>query len=154
MWYQYSKLAMKQFLQITDQYLSYQWFSKILERLMFNRLIEFINENGLLNNINLVFKKESPQVWPWWPWLIKLLKLWTRESASLVFFSTFDTVDHGILLQKLELYGLQDITLKLFKDYLSNRIQYVTYNGIKSMTDIIECGLPQGSILGPLLFLI
>ena len=43
----------------------------------------------------------------------------------------FDTVDHGMLLQKLELYGLQDITLKWFKDYSSNRIQYVTYNGYK-----------------------
>ena len=69
------------------------------------------------------------------------------------FFKAFDTVDHDILLQKLTLYGIQDIMLKSFKDYLSNRVQYVTYNGMKSKREKIKCGVPQGFILGPLLFL-
>ena len=132
-------------------------FLKFWKDLCITGSLNLLMKTDYCININLVFKKESPQVWPWWLWLIKLLKLWTRGNASLVFFldfsKAFDTVDHGILLQKLELYGLQDITLKWCKDYLSNRIQYVTYNGIKSMTDIIKCGVPQGSILGPLLFL-
>ena len=59
-------------------------------------------------------------------------------GVFLIFSEASDIVDHGILLQKHELNGIQDITLKWFKDYLSNRIQHVTYNGIKSMTDIIN----------------
>ena len=124
---------------------------------MYNRLIEFINENGLLIKYQFGFQKgKSTSIS-----LVTLIDKITEAldkgeciiGVFLAFSKAFDTVDHGTLLQKLELYGLQDITLKWFKDYLSNRIQYVTYNGIKSMTDIIKCGEPQGSILGPLLFL-
>ena len=71
----------------------------------------------------------------------------------LDFSKAFDTVDH-IILQKLYFYGIQDITLSWFENYLSNRKQYVTYNCNKSKTEKINCGVPQGSILGPLLFLI
>ena len=72
----------------------------------------------------------------------------------LNFSKAFDTVDHGILLQKLELYGVQDIALKWFDIYLSNRLQYVTYNNVKSDKENVKCGVPQGSIFGPLLFLL
>ena len=72
----------------------------------------------------------------------------------LDFSKAFDTVDHGILLQKLELYGVQDIALKWFDSYLSNRSQYITYNNVKSDKENVKCGVPQGSILGPLLFLL
>ena len=66
----------------------------------------------------------------------------------------FDTVNHQILLKKLEHYGIRGITLKLFKSYLSERKQYVQINNCKSQTRSISCGVPQGSVLGPLLFLI
>ena len=69
------------------------------------------------------------------------------------FSKAFDTVEHSLLIQKLTLYGIQDIMLKRFKDYLSNRVQYVTYNGTKSMRVKINCGVSQGSKLGSLLFL-
>ena len=72
----------------------------------------------------------------------------------LDFFKAFDTVDHGILLAKLHKYGEQDIALLWFQDYLTNRMQYVTYNSIKSEPKMIDCGVPQGSILGPFIFLL
>ena len=72
----------------------------------------------------------------------------------LDFSKAIDTVDHDIHLQKLELYGVQYIALKWFDSYLSNRLRYVTFNNVKSDKENGKCGVPQGSTLGPLLFLL
>ena len=72
----------------------------------------------------------------------------------LEFSKAFDTVDHNILLQKLSLYGIRGTALDWFQSYLTNRYQFVTYNGELSERKKVKCGVPQGSILGPLLFLI
>ena len=66
----------------------------------------------------------------------------------------FDTVDHQILLAKLNHYGICGVSNDWFKSYLSNRSQYVSINGYDSGLAAINCGVPQGSVLGPLLFLL
>ena len=66
----------------------------------------------------------------------------------------FDTVDHEILLKKLNHYGIRGMANNLIKSYLSNRKQYVQIGDTKSNLLDINCGVPQGSVLGPLLFLI
>ena len=66
----------------------------------------------------------------------------------------FDTMDHSILLSKLCHYGIRGLTDKWFESYLANRKQFVSINGFASSTSSIACGVPQGSVLGPLLFLL
>ena len=66
----------------------------------------------------------------------------------------FDTVNHNILLNKLEHYGIRGTPLLWFKDYLTNRKQYFHFQGTNSDMFDITCGVPRGSVLGPLLFLI
>ena len=74
-------------------------------------------------------------------------------GVFLDFSKAFDTVNHMILLSKLEAYGIRGIPLSWFHSYLSNRKQYVALGEVESPKQTMLCGIPQGSTLGPLLFL-
>ena len=87
-----------------------------------------------------------------------LLESLSKHQVSILllidFSKAFDLVEHKILLKKLEHYGIRGPALKWLESYLSNRKQYVSINGAESTSLILEHGVPQGSILGPLLFII
>ena len=89
-------------------------------------------------------------------WYLNIDDGLTNAILFIGFKKTFDTIDHEILLSKLDPYGFKGASLNLFRDYryLSDRTQVTVINNVNSETSFISCGVPQGSILGPLLFLL
>ena len=90
--------------------------------------------------------------------LIKFKKVLRIENIHVWVFldlsKAFDTVNHNILLQKIEPYGIRGVVLKWFQSYLENGKQFVSIGNVRSAISYISCGVPQGSVLGPLLFLL
>ena len=133
-------------------------FSKILEKMMYNRLLSFLNKCKIMNKNQFGFRNNHST------YMALLIMLENMRNALdngecaigifLDFKKAFDTVNHDILLTKLYNYGIRGIALEWFKSYLSNTYQIVKYNNHESDPLKILCGVPQGSILGPLLFLV
>ena len=73
---------------------------------------------------------------------------------TIDFQKAFDTVDHQVLLSKLKFYGVRGIALSWFQSFLESRSQFVSIDSLKSKHNLILHGVPQGSVLGPLLFLL
>ena len=134
-------------------------FSKILERIMYNRLYQYLTENKILYPKQFGFQTGHSTEHAIVQLVDQILESFEYNKYTLGVFidlsKAFDTVDHSILLKKLELYGVTNRNHSWFKNYLSNRKQFIQINDEeKTELETITCGVPQGSILGPLLFLL
>ena len=132
--------------------------SKIFEKIMYNRLIEFIDKNNILIPNQFGFQKNKSTEMAVNAIINNIINSYENKDTAycifLDFAKAFDTVNHNILLKKLEHYGIRGTPLNWFKSYLYDRQQYTEFGDVLSDLDYIKCGVPQGSVLGPLLFLI
>ena len=132
--------------------------NKILEKIVHTRVYSFLEEFNCLYSYQFGFRKKHSTNHA----LIEITEtirqaLDNKKMACGVFVDlqkAFDTVNHEILVAKLEHYGIRGTANAWFSSYLSNRTQYVSILGFDSSTKTIRHGVPQGSVLGPLLFLI
>jgi len=133
-------------------------FSKIYERAMYNRLMNYLEKNKILYEYQFGFKKNHSTYMALSILIDKIMNALDNNEhvigLYLDFAKAFDTVDHQILLKKLQHYGIRGNALHWFDSYLSHRTQIVKYNNIISDQNVVKCGVPQGSILGPILFLL
>ena len=132
--------------------------SKICEKAVYGQLYSYLTEHKLLAKYQSGFRSLHSTVTA----LLDATNEWYLNMdeglMNLVVFldlaKAFDTVSHNILLQKLKYYGVDGLTLSWFESYLSNRQQQCVVGNCTSKPRKLTCGVPQGSILGPLLFLI
>ena len=131
---------------------------KILEKLMYKRLYTFLNNSNIIYNLQFGFRQQYSTSHA----LINITKNIRKGlddgnigcGVSVDLQKAFDIVDHQILLAKLNHYGICGVSNDWFKSYLSNHNQYVSTNCFDSGLTSINCSIPQGSVLGPLLFLL
>ena len=133
--------------------------SKIFERVMFTQLYSYLNANNLLSEQQYGFRSQHSTELA----CVKLVDYITTEMDNIKKIKTptaiyldlskaFDTLNFNILLNKLQYYGINGISLSLIRNYLTNRFQYVQFENSESDLLEIKTGIPQGSILGPLFF--
>ena len=130
----------------------------IIEKLLHKRFIDYLESNDILFPDQYGFRKNHSTSDAVLKLLDKIYDGYNRDqflgTVMLDHSKAFDTVDHGILMSKLNNYGFRGTVYNLIKSYLTDRKQYVHCN--KTTSDIlsVKIGVPQGSVLGPLFFLI
>ena len=132
--------------------------SKLLEKIVHKRLYFFLELNKILFDNQFGFRQKHSTIDAVTKFVTETCtSLDNNESTLAVYLDlskAFDTIDHTILLNKLEFYGIRGQALDWFSSYLYQRKQFVHYMGNDSHVETIKCGVPQGSVLGPLLFII
>ena len=132
--------------------------SKIFEKIILNQLLSHFNINCLLHNQQFGFTKGRSTTDAGVALIKHIFSAWEDSCDAIGVFcdlsKAFDCVHHDTLLLKLKHYGIKNNALKLLKSYLDNRIQKIHINGTKSQGSLVKIGVPQGSILGPFLFLV
>ena len=132
--------------------------AKIFEKAVYNQFYKFLSDNKLLCNSQSGFRSLHSTLTA----LLEATNSWSVNTDNsllngIIFIDlkkAFDTIDHGIILRKLECYGVDQRTLRWFSSYLSDRRQKCCVNGHLSEERFLTCVVPQGSIIGPLLFLV
>ena len=128
--------------------------SQILEKIMYKRFINFIQKYDILYNKQFGFWKNHSTETAIIDLVAKLTDAIEKNKFTAGIFldlsKAFDTVNHSIIITKLRHYGIRGIALEWFKNYLTNRNQVVKFKNTVSSKEKITCGVPQGSVLGPL----
>lgn len=133
-------------------------FSKIYERLLYKRIYFFLESHKLISGTQHGFRAKHSTISALCSILDNVygqLDSGNKVIAAMVDLTkAFDCVNHECLLSKLETYGIRGLSNNLLRSYLNNRRQFVEFNGKKSSNLNFETGVPQGSVLGPLLFIL
>jgi hypothetical protein len=133
-------------------------FAKILEKLMHARLLSFLQTNNVINSSQHGFQPNKSTSSAIADALHVITSALDKKLINIALFvdvsKAFDSLDHSILIKKLEHYGIRGLALQWFISYLSNRYQYTIINRHCSDYRLLVSGVPQGSVLGPILYLL
>jgi len=132
--------------------------AKVFERIVYNQLSSYLSENNILSPYQSGFRSFHSTVTALLEatdnWAFNIDRGYVNAVVFLDLKKAFDTVNHPILLSKLYSYGVKGNAYELLSSYLDNRTQKCAVNGVLSKSCTLICGIPQGTILGPLLFLL
>ena len=133
-------------------------FNKNFEKLICKRLVDYLELKKLIYEHQSGFRAKHSTTLSLIECIDTVKQLLDDGNCVLGLFldlkKAFDTVDHQILLYKLSNLGIRGHANDFFRSYLTNRRQYTLVNGVESNIEVTNCGVPQGSVLGPILFLI